>query len=188
MGQDDVSSHKKGARQIGAAVVFADEASFRQDPTLFRTWARRGQQPHVPTYGERNTQHVLGAVSLTGGRFTYRFAPTLNGDSYLTFLRQLVRVFAPQPVRLIADNARYHKHPDVLEWCRTHSDELRLWFLPPYCPELNAMERVWGHVRRRATHNRFFENVPELLGSLRSGFGTIQRRPQSIQGYLAPYQ
>jgi len=188
MGPDNLSSPQKGAAQTGAAIVFADEASFRQDPTLFRTWARSGQQPHVPTYGKRNTRHVLGAVSLTGTSFTYRFASTLNGESYLTFLQQLVNLFAPQPLAVIADNARYHKHPEVRAWCQAHADQLRHWFLPPYSPQLNAMERVWGHVRRCATHNRFFETVPALVGSLRATFRSIQRRPAAIQGYMAPYQ
>lgn len=171
----------------GSVVVFGDEASFRQDPTLFRTWARRGHQPRVLTYGQRNTQHVLGAVSLTHGSFTYRFASTLNGESYLTYLSQVIRVFAPRPVDLIVDNARYHKRPDVREWCQAHAEQITLWFLPPYSPEFNAMERVWGHVRRSATHNRFHETVPALVASLRSAFRDIQRHPESIRGYLQPY-
>lgn len=188
MGQKDVSCHKKGARKKGAVIVFVDEASFRQDPTLFRTWARCGHQPRVLTYGRRNTQHALGAVSLTDASFTYRFATPLNGETYLTFLVQIVRVFGPEPVVLIADNARYHTHPDVVQWTDDHRDQITLRFLPPYSPEFNPMERVWGHVRRCATHNRFFETVPELLGCLRCAFRQIQRCPASIEGYLAPHQ
>jgi hypothetical protein len=50
-------------------IVFEDEASFRQTPTLYRTWARRGQQPQIPTRGERHTQKILGAVSVPSGDF-----------------------------------------------------------------------------------------------------------------------
>jgi transposase len=54
---------KKNA-DLGAALLFADEASFRQDPTLYQTWARRGHQPRIPTTGQRNTQKVFGAVDM----------------------------------------------------------------------------------------------------------------------------
>lgn len=45
-------------------IVFEDEVSLRQTPTLHATWARRGSQPQVPTRGERNTQKIFGAVRL----------------------------------------------------------------------------------------------------------------------------
>ncbi len=38
---------KKTAEQKGK-LVFEDEASFRQDSTLYRTWSRVGQRPLVP--------------------------------------------------------------------------------------------------------------------------------------------
>jgi len=43
----------------GAVIVFEDEASFRQTPTLHATWARLGSQPQIPTRGERHTQKIF---------------------------------------------------------------------------------------------------------------------------------
>ena len=50
-------------------IVFEDEASFRQTPTLHATWARRASQPQIPTLGQRNTQKIFGAVGLKDARF-----------------------------------------------------------------------------------------------------------------------
>src|SRR2546430_1184972 len=36
----------------GAKLISEDEANFRQDATLYRTWSRRGQTPLVPVTGE----------------------------------------------------------------------------------------------------------------------------------------
>ena len=55
MGALDLPDSKKNAQREGAVVVFEDEASFRQTPTLYATWARRGSQPQIPTRGERHT-------------------------------------------------------------------------------------------------------------------------------------
>jgi len=49
-----------------------DEASFRQTPTVYWTWARRGQQPQIPTRGQRDTQKILGAVGVPKGDFVWR--------------------------------------------------------------------------------------------------------------------
>ena len=79
--QADVKQHRKWVRYTylnlkkaqteGAVIVFEDEASFRQTPTLHATWARRGSQAQIPTRGERHTQKIFGAVRLDNARFIY---------------------------------------------------------------------------------------------------------------------
>ena len=61
---------KKNARAEDAVIVDVDEASFRQCPTLHQTWAPLNCRPEIPTRGERNTQKILGTVSLHDGAQT----------------------------------------------------------------------------------------------------------------------
>lgn len=83
------SESKKNARSEGALIVYEDEASFRQTPTLYRTWARRGQQPQIPTRGERHTQKILGAVSVPTGDFVWRHqGEYFNAETYLSFVEE----------------------------------------------------------------------------------------------------
>ena len=68
-------------------IVYEDEASFRQTPTLYRTRARRGQQPQIPTRGERNTQKSWAAASVPAGDFVWRHQTKyFNAQTYLSFL------------------------------------------------------------------------------------------------------
>ena len=103
------SQSKKNARREGALIVYEDEASFRQTPTLYRTWARRGQQPQIPTRGERNTQKILGAVSVPAGDFVWRHQTEYcNAQTYLSFLDEDVLPHyyrRRHRVYLIQDNA-----------------------------------------------------------------------------------
>ena len=69
MGEENISHFKKKCQKAGGIIVFEDEAAFRQDPTLFRSWCRRGGRFYVLTYGQRNTQHVYGAISAQDARF-----------------------------------------------------------------------------------------------------------------------
>ena len=71
MGALHVPESKKNAKSEGAVIVFEDEASFRQTPTLHATWAKRGSQPQIPTRGERHTQKIFGAVRLDNAGFIY---------------------------------------------------------------------------------------------------------------------
>src|SRR3990172_681866 len=63
---------KKNAKEEGAIIVYGDEASFRQSPTLHQTWSPVNAQPKILSKGQRNSQKIFGAVELHSGKFLYR--------------------------------------------------------------------------------------------------------------------
>jgi transposase len=186
-----LSESKKNAKTEGAVIVFEDEASFRQTPTLHATWSRRGCQPQIPTRGERNTQKIFGAVRLDNAQFTYLHQEDYFAwETYLAFVDQvLLPAFYRRGHRiyLIQDNASYHKKQETYDYFAQHRRHLEVFQLPPYWPELNAQERIWNYTRKHATHNRFFESPAELRRTLFRTFDQVRRRPQEIAGLLAPY-
>ncbi|MDP2343546.1 MAG: transposase [Deltaproteobacteria bacterium] len=92
LGPKEVSGDQKEAAACRGLVMFGDEASFWLDGSLHRTWARVGVQPHVDTFGQRKTAHVFGAVSVEKRpRFHHLFATVFNGETFLEFLKHLVK-------------------------------------------------------------------------------------------------
>lgn len=169
--------------------MFEDEASFQLDATLHRTWARRGQQPRVPTRGERKTAHVYGAIALHTARFSYAFVEVFNGATFLGFLQQLVAEYRGTKVFLIIDNAPCHNlGAEGQQWLAKHHDEIELHRLPSYSPELNPTEGVWKTTRRMATHNRFFESTAERDRSLTRTFRMFRRRPQMLAAHVERFR
>lgn len=62
----------------------------------------------------------------------------------------------------VLDNAKYH-HARILQpWLEGVSDIFELFFLPPYSPDLNAIEMLWKKTRRNVTHNHFFNSINDL--------------------------
>jgi transposase len=182
-----LSESKKKARAQGAALIHADEATFRQDATLHRTWARRGCQPEFCVTGQRKTVKVFGSVDVFSARFIYRLDTVFNAKTYLKYLDQVAHRYFPQPVIWIEDNASYHKTAQVREWYAENSDWWTTANLPPYSPEYNAQERIWHHTRMEGTHNRYFEYHDELRRTLSYVFRSMQLQPDSIRGYLRPF-
>lgn len=171
--------------------AYEDEASFRQTPTLYRTWAPRGQQPQIPTRGQRNTQKILGAVGGPSGDFVWRHQTEyFNAQTYLSFVDEdLLPHFYRRRHRvyLIQDNASYHKKPEVWDYFAKHRRHIEVFSLPPYSPEFNATERLWHYTRVQSTHNRYFDRPEELCESLFATFTDMQRHPEKIQGLLVPF-
>jgi DDE superfamily endonuclease len=119
MGALHVPESKKNAKSEGAVIVFEDEASFRQTPTLHATWAKRGSQPQIPTRGERHTQKIFGAVRLDNAGFIYLHQEDyFQWETYLAFLEQVVvPAFYRRHHRiyLIQDNASFPSEPSLRE-------------------------------------------------------------------------
>ena len=168
--------------------MFADEASFRQDPSLYQTWARRGHQPLIPTTGQRNTQKIFGAVDLYRPKFYYGHGDVFEGRSYTAFLGGLAQRYPRQEVFLIHDNAAYHRAPEVREWLGCFGHRFHLCPLPKYSPEFNAVEPLWHYVRVQATHNRYYATEQQFVTQLDGTLRSIARQPSCIQGYLRPFR
>jgi transposase len=130
---------------------------------------------------------VFGSVDVFSGKFLYRMAEVFNAETYLDYLERLARHYFPRKTFLVQDNASYHKDGDVWYWFRENRSWLTVNNLPPYCPELNATERLWHHTRITGTHNRYFVTQDELKGTLVTVFKDIQAHPEHIRGYLRPF-
>lgn len=141
----------------------------------------------VPVTGQRKSIKVFGCVDVTNSRFIYKTDGVFNGSTYGAFLERVAARFFSKSYKLqyIQDNAPYHRNKDVWTWFKKNRKYIEVHNLPPYCPELNATERLWQHTRRSGTHNRYFASQEEMELTLHSVFKRMQRRPQEISGYLA---
>lgn len=142
----------------------------------------------MPVTGQRKSVKIFGLVEIGSARFGYYRDEVFNAQTYGDFLeRRLAKVYFPRKTILIQDNASYHKDKDVWAWFKENRKWLTVYNLPPYAPELNAIERLWHYTRITGTHNRYFATQDELLDTLARVFRDIQRHPQHIRGYLAPF-
>ena len=187
MAQTYISKLKKKVQREDLALIFTDEASFRQDSTLHSTWSPVGCPPEVPVTGERRSVKILGAVELYGARFHYKADTVFNAVTYLSFLKEFTRPYRRRGAVLIQDNASYHKQQEVWEWFSSNRRWLDVHQLPPYSPQFNPTERLWQHTRKNGTHNRYFVNTDELTNTLTRVFGEMQAQPSTIRGYLSPF-
>lgn len=135
------------ASEVGATIFFADEASVRSDYHAGTTWAPVGQTPVVPATGQRFKVNMISAVSPKGGVSFDVFDGNMNAARFIEFCRKLVRDNLGRPVFLIVDNVAYHKAKVVQEYVASTKGQLRLYFLPPYSPQLNPDEWVWKNIK-----------------------------------------
>ena len=128
----------------------------------------------------RKSVAFFGAVCERDGRLVTQQGKSFNADSFQTFLCCLLRHHRrDRKMIVIVDNARWHHACKLEPWLREHHNKIQLDFLPPYSPELNAIERVWKLTRTLCTHNQYFDLLEDLVDSVQDQF-ELWKKPNNI--------
>ena len=173
---------RKEARKHGARIYFADESGLRSDYHLGTTWAPEGHTPVVEKTGRRFSVNMISAVS-PGGELRFMVHQgTVNADGFIVFLKRLL-ADADRPIFLIVDGHPAHRAKKVREFVESTDDQLRLYFLPPYAPNLNPDEQVWAHVKREIGR-RAVHNLEEMKGLARSALQRLQKLPKLVASFF----
>src|SRR2546427_1130515 len=155
--QDKWPAIFRAAKRRGGLILFEDEASFAQWGSLCYSWARRGQQPEVPTSGKRKGYKVFGAIEYISGRLFFQgIESRFNSESYQAFL-QMIMAQTTEHLFLIHDGARYHTSKATQAFFTTHADRITERPLPSYSPDFNPIEYLWKKTKKQATHNQYFK-------------------------------
>ncbi len=175
------------AKKLNAMILFGDEASFALWGSLAYSWAPRGKQPLVPTNGNRKNLKVFGMIDYFSGKlFSQIIDGKLNGDSYLKFLKKVMRETS-EKVIIIQDGAPYHRSKVIKEFETENSKRLSFFRLPSYSPDYNPIEFLWRKIKRNATHNVYFENFEDLTNTIRKELANLKRKPSEILNLFGVY-
>lgn len=150
-----------------------------------RTWAPRGRTPLVRHLYRHDKVSVCGGLTLSPKRhrpgLLLRFLPeNFKGEDAADFLRQVLRHLRGHVV-VVWDNGSIHKVQAVREVCR--NPRLHLVSLPPYAPELNPIEGLWGLAKGRLA-NGCPADATELLEDLLDVLYGIARSPDHLRGFI----
>jgi len=161
-------------------LVFQDEVEIHKHPALARMWAPVGAQPEVPAPGKNEKKVVYGGVDYATGKTTTMIADTKSGTNFLRSLIALVNAYAGRKTRLVCDNGRFHHTKAVQAWLQANQDRIEVFWLPPYCPSLNLIERLWGHLKRTVLANVLYETTDDLVVAFRAGMKRVNGRRECM--------
>jgi DDE superfamily endonuclease len=78
---------------------------------------------------------------------------------------------------VVLDNASLHRSHVVRDALPALEERgIRLYYLPPYSPELNAIEPLFGVIKSTEMPERTYPSIPELLAAVNGGFSRSERR------------
>jgi transposase len=122
--------------------------------------------------------YVYGAVAPTTGERFFLELPYLNTASFQLFVDAFAQAFPDSLNLLLLDNSGIHKAQRL----RLPSN-VCLVFLPPYCPELNPIERLWRDLKDDLAWQQFIsvEAQQDYVGQLLQAYDAPTL--QALTGY-----
>lgn len=173
--KSELESLKKHlGRRKKTVVISQDETEFHLYPYLVAIWSVVGSpQPEVRTPGKNQKRVLYGGLNLKTGHLTSHWAASKSGGHFVDYLETLLRHYPQHKILMIADNGSFHHTQKVDAYVHEHRDHLEIKWLPPYCPDLNDIERTWRRLKASHASNFLFNSLDELIENVRRGIDEL---------------
>ena len=169
------------AEDNGDELFFMDEAGFRLDDQVGRTWGKCGETPVVKSTGKRGRVNSFTAMSITGGFWSEMFDVNLNGETFCDLLDQFMAT-RRKNVILIMDSHPAHTSYATVEHMNNYGSRLTFHYLPTYSPELNPVEYVNHYAKLEGPRkhlpqdkNELFDIAQNVIDGLKGAFAKVKR-------------
>ena len=171
------------AQDEGAELYFADESWVRNDHHAGTTWAPVGRTPVVKVSGERDSVNMISAITPRGVLKFDTYRGRFTAEVFIEFLKKLVQETSA-PVYVITDNASQHTAKAVARYVASTDGKLKIFFLPPYSPELNPDEWVWNNVKNDQIGRKSVTRKSEFFELVTRALERLQGFPEIIRGFF----
>ena len=141
--------------------MFQDEAGFGRINKPKYCWCEKGCRPVVPCHHIREYRYAYGAVEPLTGESFFLILPRCDTDCTNVFLRELSKAYPDDMILLCCDGAAWHKAKALII-----PDNIVLFYIPPYTPEMNPIEQIWKEIRKRGFKNEIFATLERVVDRL----------------------
>ena len=171
--KNTLSRHIRDHRAGKCLLMFMDACHVQLACMVAFIWCFT--KPYIPMLNVKGKINVIGAVSEQGEHFAYDISQSsVNKESIIRFLDKLRGKYKDKKIRLVLDNASYHRAAVAQEHAKTVGIELI--FLPVASPNLNIIERLWSFIKSKFLRNKILTHLDELENTLVKAFKTIKKQ------------
>ncbi len=126
-------------RQGYIDLYFADACHFSLTPSVSSAWQKKDEQILVPS-AKSIALSLFGLMTLDCKLYSQTFQGTLNSEKIISVFDQFTKTTVKQTI-VIVDNAPVHHSKafkaKIEQW---REQDVYIYFLPAYPPELNKIE------------------------------------------------
>jgi len=133
--------------------------------------------------GTRHKLSMIATVTNQGKTRWMIIDEAFDADKLIEFLQALIKD-AGKKVFLILDNLRVHHSKLVKEWVAERQDQIELFYLPRYSPELNPEERLNADLKHAITSKVPVRKKAKLRQAATEHMTMLEQTPERVKKYF----
>ena len=135
-------------------LFFFDESRFGTHSKAGHGWFKKGERTSVQVKLGFQNFYIYSAVNpISGDSFTLKL-PNVDTTCMNIFLEEISKEIGESEAVIIMDGAGWHKSKDLVT-----PKNITIKLLPPYCPELNPVERLWLYIKQNTIRNNTISRI-----------------------------
>lgn len=147
----------------------------RDYQAIQKSWFIKGQQRKIFTYGKNAGVKLMGVLDYETGKVYCEEHEKYDAEVFLGFLKQVIFQYPKGKIVIILHNARIHHAKLIQPYLDEVKDRLELMFLPPYSPEMNLIEGLWGWIKSSIINNVFYPPLNIVRNAVEKFIRNINR-------------
>lgn len=170
----------ENVEQSNVDIWSQDETRVGQQGSLSRIWAVRGTRPRKVKQQQFISTYIYGAACHDTGQSFALILPYTNTESMNRFLAELSsEIEHGRHVALVIDNAGWHTAKEL-----NVPSNITLIPLPPYSPELNAMEQIWQWIKSHFLSNQYYENYAAIVDKACHAWNELSKDTELVKSIM----
>jgi transposase len=171
------------AKEEKAEIHWGDETGIQTGANRQRGYSLKGVAPVVPVSVKKSRISMLSSIT-NGGKVRFMlYRDAMNSKLLLKFMKRLIKD-TEKKLFLILDNLPVHHSKEVKKWLEKNKEEIEVFYLPSYSPELNPDEYLNGDLKGRVHSGSLARNEHDLIKKTRSFMKRLQKRPKHVRNYF----
>jgi transposase len=181
--QQDYPAIRARAKRERGTILWGDETGLRSDDVRGRSSAPRGRTPVVRPSHKRAGLGLISALTNKGELGWRILEGAIKAPTLIRFCQRLIRDTGCK-VFLILDNLPVHRSRAVQGWLGERKEQIEVFHLPPYSPELNPDEGLNADLKHAVTRKPPARSRHELKRTVISHMRRLAKRPDRIRSYF----
>jgi transposase len=131
----------------------------------------------------RKRLNLNGALNLENMEITVLEEKTINTQVMIHLFTELEKKQPKGTIYAIVDNASYNHSRELKKFLRKHK-RIEIYYLPPYSPNLNPIERLWLFFHKKILYDKYYETFKEFKTATLDFFQNIKKYDEELRTLL----
>ena len=147
------------------------------------SYAPRGETPAISIHPRCKRVNLISTVTNQGKVRFMVYEKKMNSDTLIRFMKRLIKD-PGRKIFLILDNLKVHHSYIVKDWLEKHKDQIEIFFLPSYSPELNPDEYLNCDLKAGVHSKTPARTKDQLKNNAISHLRKLQKSPSRVKKYF----